>query len=388
MDVRRRVVIIVGKRGGFGGHGDIIDQFIASKLDRTGKRFGFARFSNRADANRAIERLNGFFLFCNRLSVTEVKYKGRSAYWRKLNPGKAQVIPPRKVIPPTTSSSYPKAPAKPVDETVCDSQDSLKKPILKRILRYVEEEALRDVNKCLIGTMASLCSTSQVLNRLQAWGLNDITIKFMGGQLFHLPERITWVQISGIPLHCWNPTTLKRITDTWGSLISVRENVFQTIDCEKVSILISTQQRERINEVIEDEVGREVFLVQVYKLGLNLHSKQTANQIHPETTKNVVASLKSSSDSSSGSIQSTASSSGNCIGEDEVANAICLGKKPLVEVPSTFNESRSLSEEDLLGNFNPTELPSFKPLGNVSSKQDFNAPTSINAIEDQPGAQD
>ncbi|KAK9024410.1 hypothetical protein V6N11_004572 [Hibiscus sabdariffa] len=115
---------------------------------------------------------------------------------------------------------------------------------------------------------------------------------------------------------------------------------------------------------------------------------QTANQIHPETTKNVVASLKSSSDSSSGSIQSTASSSGNCIGEDEVANAICLGKKPLVEVPSTFNESRSLSEEDLLGNFNPTELPSFKPLGNVSSKQDFNAPTSINAIEDQPGAQD
>ncbi|KAK8643661.1 hypothetical protein V6N13_012944 [Hibiscus sabdariffa] len=219
-----------GLRQVFGRHCDIIDQFIASKLDRTGKRFGFARLSNRADANRAIERLKGFFLFGNRLLVSEAKYKGRSAYWRKLNLGKAQVIPPRKVIPPTTSSSYPKAPAKPIDETVCDSQDSLKKPKLKRILGYVEEEALRDLNKCLIDTMASVCSTSQVLDHLQAWGLNDITIKFMGGrkflidikdqelfsqlqiqewtilkevfcevetwsELFHLPERITWVQV-------------------------------------------------------------------------------------------------------------------------------------------------------------------------------------------------
>ncbi|KAK8609001.1 hypothetical protein V6N13_025308 [Hibiscus sabdariffa] len=156
---------------------------------------------------------------------------------------------------------------------------------------YVEEEALRDLNKCLIGTMAS---------------------------------------VSSILLHCENPTTLKRITGAWGSLIFLGENASHTIDYEKVSILISTQQKERINEVIEVKARREVFLVQVYELGLNLHSTQTANPIHPQAAKKVVASPESSSNSSSGSIQSTTSSSGihfKCIGEDEVANTICLGSQ-------------------------------------------------------------
>ncbi|KAK8671541.1 hypothetical protein V6N13_038135 [Hibiscus sabdariffa] len=159
---------------------------------------------------------------------------------------------------------------------------------------HVEDETLRKLRKCLIGTMETVCSTSQVKDHLQAWGLNDITVKYMGGcrflidikdqdlstrlqiqqwailkeiftevetwtDLFHLPERTTWIQVTSVPLHCWNLTTFKRIVDSWGSLISLGENASQSFDCEKVTLLISTQQRERINEVSKLKLAENAF---------------------------------------------------------------------------------------------------------------------------------
>ncbi|KAL4377449.1 hypothetical protein GQ457_02G034240 [Hibiscus cannabinus] len=241
--------------------------------------------------------------------------------------------------------------------------------------------------------MATVCSTSQVEDRLHAWGLHGVTVKYMGGckflidimdqelfsqlqvqewailkevfseietwtDLFHLPERITWIQVTSVPLHCWNLTTFKRIADSWGSLISLGENASQFIDCEKVTLLISTKQRERISEVIEVEVGRDCFLVQVDEFGLNLHSKQSVAPNHSQAKKNVEFSSYSSSDS----VQSTAPANKthfNCNGEDEVAKAICSEKVSLVDVSSSdINEGRSLGEKDLLRNLQSDELSS------------------------------
>ncbi|KAK8563180.1 hypothetical protein V6N13_018283 [Hibiscus sabdariffa] len=71
-----------------------------------------------------------------------------------------------------------------VGDTSSDSWDSQMKPRLKRVLGHVEEEALKKLEICLINTMAMICSTCQVEDRLQAWGLNDITVKYMGGCKF------------------------------------------------------------------------------------------------------------------------------------------------------------------------------------------------------------
>ncbi|KAL4310494.1 hypothetical protein GQ457_01G032390 [Hibiscus cannabinus] len=72
-----------GLRQTFGRHGDLVDSFIANKLDRKGRRFGFVRFSNRKDADRAVERLNGFKLFGFRLFVSVARFNVRTSYWRK-----------------------------------------------------------------------------------------------------------------------------------------------------------------------------------------------------------------------------------------------------------------------------------------------------------------
>ncbi|KAK8570802.1 hypothetical protein V6N13_103205 [Hibiscus sabdariffa] len=72
-----------GLRQAFDRHSDIVDSYIAKKVDRNGKRFGFVRFSNRSDAGRAMERLNGFKLYGFRLSVCFAKFNARTTYWRK-----------------------------------------------------------------------------------------------------------------------------------------------------------------------------------------------------------------------------------------------------------------------------------------------------------------
>ncbi|KAK8697453.1 hypothetical protein V6N13_113601 [Hibiscus sabdariffa] len=149
-----------------------------------------------------------------------------------------------------------------------------------------------------------------------------------------------------------------------------RENASQSIDCEKVTLLISTQRKGRINEVIEVEVGRDCFLVQVDELGLNFHPKQSDVPLQSKAKKSVEYSLGSSSDPSSVPDHSTAQTNGsrfNFIEEDEVAKAICLEKGPLVnELSSEINAMTSLGEKVFLGNlqFEGEEL---SPLNNLKT---------------------
>ncbi|KAK8697352.1 hypothetical protein V6N13_113504 [Hibiscus sabdariffa] len=169
---------------------------------------------------------------------------------------------------------------------------------LKRILGHVDEEALRRLERCVIGTSSTVCSSETIKTRLHNWGLGELLVKSLGGkkfliefldeellkileekkwaileevfieverwsETFRLPERITWVEITGIPLHCWNQETFKRITGIWGSLVALGENATNVLGYENISLLISTNQIQKIDEVIEIEAGRDAFAVRV-----------------------------------------------------------------------------------------------------------------------------
>ncbi|KAK8576936.1 hypothetical protein V6N13_121935 [Hibiscus sabdariffa] len=53
----------------FARHGDVVNAYIARKLSIGGKRFGFVRMKEKVNADRAIERLHGFFLYGSKLTV-------------------------------------------------------------------------------------------------------------------------------------------------------------------------------------------------------------------------------------------------------------------------------------------------------------------------------
>ncbi|KAK8681842.1 hypothetical protein V6N13_054243 [Hibiscus sabdariffa] len=156
-----------GLRQVFGRQGDIVDSFIAKKLDKSCKCFGFVRFSNRADAERAIERLDSFKLYGFRLSVAVARYKTRTTYWRKVFQDKMQHEIHGEVN--ASNSREPVKHSKPIEfMEASSSRDPSWREVksVKRIEGFVEEEALFKLNKGVVGTMATVCSISSVEERL------------------------------------------------------------------------------------------------------------------------------------------------------------------------------------------------------------------------------
>ncbi|KAK8576235.1 hypothetical protein V6N13_090711 [Hibiscus sabdariffa] len=152
--------------------------------------------------------------------------------------------------------------------------------------------------------MDTVYSVSNIHNRLLKWGLGDINVQRLGAKIYLLTimdeelslmledvnwsylkeifcdvihwlekisynERVTWLEIRGLPLHCWNSVSLKKIAALWGSFEALGENDNHSLDCEKATVLISTNQVKRIEEVIEVEIGDKVFQIGIKEIGFN-----------------------------------------------------------------------------------------------------------------------
>ncbi|KAL4318899.1 hypothetical protein GQ457_18G023820 [Hibiscus cannabinus] len=152
----------------FARHGDVIGSFIARKLSRGGKRFGFVRMKNRADALRVIERLNGFMLYGFRLTVNLARpYK---EIYKKKNYEMGGI-------------NYRKIGLPRLDFEAGNQRD-----IPKRISGHVDDEELWRLRRCLVGEMSSVCSTRSIALRLQDWGLGEINAQGSEEACYQLGE--------------------------------------------------------------------------------------------------------------------------------------------------------------------------------------------------------
>ncbi|KAK8699606.1 hypothetical protein V6N13_115689 [Hibiscus sabdariffa] len=200
----------------FAHHGEVIDAFIPRKRSRNGRKFGFVRYSSRVDV--------------------------RTSFWRKVNHGKqeaskstgnTQKIQSNNNLPDTKHTPF----------LSLSEEESRRK-----IAGFVDEEALRKLQSSLIGYTAAENDSGNLMDRLCSWGLGDIKIKKVVGRVFlletedatlfnslkesgwatlleiftdiqpwsesfRIPERTTWLELRGIPPHCWNHFTFKRIAN-------------------------------------------------------------------------------------------------------------------------------------------------------------------------------
>ncbi|KAK8693626.1 hypothetical protein V6N13_071201 [Hibiscus sabdariffa] len=376
-----------GLRQTFGRHGDVVDSFIAGKKNKAGKRFGFVRFSNRVDAERAIERLDEFNLYGYRLSVSFAKYKTRTSYWRKVT--QKETLQEQELGAKVSNQSKDKKvekiknPIESIEGTSSKQSYWSGEKELKRIEGFIEEEALNKLYRCAMGTMATVCSISSVENRLQNWGLGEISIKRMGGrrfliefkdhelyeflkeqnwsyllevftdvepwsESFHLPERITWIQVEGIPLHCWNQITFNRIAEVWGNLLALGENANQSLDGNKITLLVSTSERKNLDGVLELEAGRECCLIRAKELGFNIHatfkSVEETRKISPSSP---VSDKEASSESSSVNSKppSINLEDRRNLGGDDSIIVLSMG----TQKNKTLDEYRQVGEDFILG---------------------------------------
>ncbi|KAE8729664.1 hypothetical protein F3Y22_tig00003435pilonHSYRG00045 [Hibiscus syriacus] len=275
-----------------GRYGEVLSGNISKKRSRAGTRFGFVKVSNWVEAKRVRERLNGLMVYGSRISVRFAKYM--------LKDQKEKCLQSELVWKSKIASS-----------TLCEKTQSMmagqEGASRKEVVGHVDEDEVRKLRRCLVGVMAGVCSVGSIVGRLQKWGLGEIRVQRLRGKSFLLTiededlfimledlqwsylkeifvdvmlwieslcqkERVVWIEIDGLPLHCWNEITLKRLVGLWGTFEAYGENVKHQIDCEKVNMLISTSLVARIDEVVEVVVDNMKFGVRVLEVGMVDHS--------------------------------------------------------------------------------------------------------------------
>ncbi|KAK8614959.1 hypothetical protein V6N13_068745 [Hibiscus sabdariffa] len=85
-------------------------------------------------------------------------------------------------------------------------------------------------------------------------------------------ERATWLEVTGMPLHCWNLMTFKKIAKLWGKFEALGANANRSIDSEKMTILVSTNLPKRIDEYVELEVSNCIYFISVVEKGFTDNS--------------------------------------------------------------------------------------------------------------------
>ncbi|KAK8683316.1 hypothetical protein V6N13_039380 [Hibiscus sabdariffa] len=147
----------------------------------------------------------------------------------------------------------------------------------------------------------------------------------------------------------------KSLEESRGSLVALGENANQFIDCEKVTLLVSTNQIWSIDEVVDIEVGKVFHRVRIVELGPN--AQDSSKQV-VENMENLSRKLDSeirdfSSESSSESVRSKTlvnMERSKRLDEDEAVIAICMGNLPYDGVVmNEYEETRHVGEADLTG---------------------------------------
>ncbi|KAK8658919.1 hypothetical protein V6N13_029138 [Hibiscus sabdariffa] len=137
----------------------------------------------------------------------------------------------------------------------------------KRVQGHAEVEDLCKMKRCLVGKTTTVCNDLQwsylkeIFEDVFPWSESMVQLK-----------SATWLELSEIPLHCWNQCTFKRVAELWGMFEALGETVFHSKDCEKMTILITTRQAMKIDEVVDVEVGDMLYEVKVVEIGFSDNS--------------------------------------------------------------------------------------------------------------------
>ncbi|KAL4348509.1 hypothetical protein GQ457_17G023440 [Hibiscus cannabinus] len=151
-----------GLRQAFGRHGDLVDSF-----------------ANRIDASRAIEHLDGFRLygfgwrFHSLDSTIEHHIGGQFETFPSMTKRRIRVSGQREKYHEVKNQNWKKHKEKLEERGDC-SKSTFES--LKRILGHVDEEALRCLERCVIGT-STVCSSETIKTRLHNWGLGELILK-------------------------------------------------------------------------------------------------------------------------------------------------------------------------------------------------------------------
>ncbi|GJX91166.1 RNA-directed DNA polymerase, eukaryota, reverse transcriptase zinc-binding domain protein [Tanacetum coccineum] len=233
-------------------YGNVIDSFIPNRRSKVGKRFGFVRFIKIYDVERLVNNLCTIWIGNFKLHANIAKFNRTPLHKGNHLPNIHANVRPAPVVSSKThgdSSSYIQAVKAGVNLHSVVSDAKVSKPAL-----LLDDSCLNvsDYSLSLVGKLKEFSSLPNLKMLLVEEGFTDLTISYLGGfwvsfqflsktskenfmshvgvnswfikilqgsSSFVVDERVTWIDIEGVPLCVWSHNTFSRIASIWGSLL-------------------------------------------------------------------------------------------------------------------------------------------------------------------------
>ncbi|XVF07730.1 hypothetical protein REPUB_Repub06bG0165000 [Reevesia pubescens] len=253
----------------FQNQGKVVDVYIPQKRNLNGRKFGFVRFREWNDANRAVSALNGAWLFDFCLTVSFAKSNSRSSYGRKFVSSDvgsssrdeekpqsrknfeckstqqlslAQALTRKKsyanaligtgapaACTPVTDPKLPIPEVKQNEAVDATSEDSLDLALANRpsCLGVVDEEAIHKLENCLVGVARDYYETGSLMENFRMSGVFDVSVKKISGRQFLIEfedidlrnkmeeQNWTWLKEWFVELENWSVFSYAKYRTTW-----------------------------------------------------------------------------------------------------------------------------------------------------------------------------
>ncbi|KAK8626631.1 hypothetical protein V6N13_134267 [Hibiscus sabdariffa] len=197
------------------------------------------------------------------------------------------------------------------------------------------------------------------------------------------PDRATWLEVSGIPPYCWNDVTLRRVAELWGYFESLGENANHRLNCEKVTVLITTNQVNRIEEIVELNVGNMKYEINVVEIGFK---DETCDPLLMKGNMNKIdhfgdSIMKNQSESSldTGKSSLPLDDKLNCSVEKDALEVMNIGSKPKGNVERSIESSSKSAQSKSSDKMNRNWS---KVVQNLSQTSELNR-ACMNPVEDE-----
>ncbi|XVF23290.1 hypothetical protein REPUB_Repub13aG0024100 [Reevesia pubescens] len=195
---------------------------------------------------------------------------------------------------PDTTNDLPCSPSKSMKQTSV--------PLIKSCPGVVENEMLHLLESCVIAVARDYFEAYRLTENFRISGVSGVYARKISGRQFLIKfddkdlleameeqdwtwlrewfddifrwledfssrYRVTWLSCFGVPLHGWNYETFRNIASLWGVLISLDAKTLELKDFSKSSLMIMTDQLEKIDESIQLHCGSKSFSVRVSEIG-------------------------------------------------------------------------------------------------------------------------
>nr|GEV91264.1 RNA-directed DNA polymerase, eukaryota, nucleotide-binding alpha-beta plait domain protein [Tanacetum cinerariifolium] len=189
-------------------YGRVIDTFIPNRKAISGKRFGIVRFTKTFDADRLVNNLCTIWIGRSKLHANIARFNR----------------PPLKNIKIGHQSHYVEKESKPaiVLDDSCGNQRDFATVLMGKVKEFSSPTNLRLVAKEKFKANVVICSWFSQLQQAS----ND----------FLIDERVTWVDIEGVPLKVWSKITFNRIASKWGDFLHIEDQEDDVFHSKRICV--------------------------------------------------------------------------------------------------------------------------------------------------------